>query len=99
MKLAKMLPIYKSEDNYYNSDIKHITHVAIKWQLCSFQSVKGPTKLRELADLALNAVLILKETSLYAEVDSQTTVSTILDILAHHNKLRRRKEDVSIKHL
>ena len=47
----------------------------IKRQLCSFKAVKGPTELRELADLALNADLILKETNLYAEVDSQTTIS------------------------
>ena len=76
---------------------RHLLADTIKRQLCSFKAVKGPTELRELADLALNADLILKETSLYAEVDSQTTISTILDRLAHHNKLRWRREAVSYK--
>ena len=76
---------------------RHLLADTIKRQLCSFKAVKGPTELRKVAELALNADPILKETNLYAEVDSQTTISTILGRLAHHHKLRWSREVVSYK--
>ena len=81
----------------YRCGDRHPMVDIIKLKLCSFKAVKGPTELLELADLALNADRILKETYLNAEVDSQTTISTILDRLVQHNKFWWRREAVSYK--
>ena len=68
----------------------HLLADTINRQLCNSKVVKGPTELHKLGDLALNTDLILKETSLYAEVDSQTTISTITDRLAQPNKMEKK---------
>ena len=69
----------------------------IKGNLCSDKSVKSAFDLRNLADEAENASIILKRSKLYAELDTQHMISTIINRLSAHHKSKWRNTAVSMK--
>ena len=63
---------------------KHLLAVRLKHDLCDYKPVKSANDLRCLADQAANANHVLKSTELYEEIDTQNTISLIVNRLGHH---------------
>ena len=67
---------------------KHVITDTITSELCSTKSVHAPSDIRSLSDEAANAVLILYTTALYPEIDTQRTISTVVQRFAVHFRTR-----------
>ena len=69
----------------------------IKSELCSTKNVRTPSDIRSLADEAANAVLILDASALYPEIDTQRTISNVVQRLAVHFGTRWCEKAIAYK--
>ena len=76
---------------------KHVITEKIKSELCSTKNVRTPSDIRSLADEAANAVLILDAAALYPEIDTQRTISNVVQRLAVHFRTRWCEKAIAYK--